>query len=72
MAGVLLTALTTLNYRNLEAATLNFPAGVTGIWGQNGAGKTNLLEAAYLALTGLTDAPAPRGARAGRGITDCP
>ena len=54
---VLLTALSTLNYRNLEAATLSFPAGVSGVWGPNGAGKTNLLEAAYLALTGLTDAP---------------
>ena len=57
MAPVLLTALSTLNYRNLEAATLSFPVGVSGIWGANGAGKTNLLEAAYLALTGLTDAP---------------
>lgn len=54
---VLLTALSTLNYRNLEAATLSFPAGVTGVWGPNGAGKTNLLEAAYLALTGLSGAP---------------
>jgi DNA replication and repair protein RecF len=57
MEAVLLTALSTLNYRNLEAATLHFPAGVSGVWGANGAGKTNLLEAAYLALTGLTDAP---------------
>ena len=54
---MLLQSLATLNYRNLADATLRFPAGVTGIWGANGAGKTNLLEAAYLALTGLSDAP---------------
>ncbi|MFC4455608.1 DNA replication/repair protein RecF [Deinococcus sonorensis] len=52
-----LLSLSTLNYRNLQDATLPFPAGVSGLWGENGAGKTNLLEAAYLALTGLTDAP---------------
>ncbi|MBB5235479.1 DNA replication and repair protein RecF [Deinococcus budaensis] len=52
-----LSSLSTLNYRNLAPGTLNFPAGVTGVFGENGAGKTNLLEAAYLALTGLTDAP---------------
>ncbi|MCP2012978.1 DNA replication and repair protein RecF [Deinococcus sp. HSC-46F16] len=50
-----LSALSTLNYRNLAPDTLTFPAGVTGVFGENGAGKTNLLEAAYLALTGLTD-----------------
>ncbi|SMB94622.1 DNA replication/repair protein RecF [Deinococcus hopiensis] len=55
MVGVHLSALSTLNYRNLAPGTLNFPAGVTGVYGENGAGKTNLLEAAYLALTGLTD-----------------
>lgn len=54
MAGVQLSSLSTLNYRNLAPDTLNFPAGVTGVFGENGAGKTNLLEAAYLALTGLT------------------
>ena len=52
---MLLSALSTLNYRNLAPGTLEFPEGVTGIYGENGAGKTNLLEAAYLALTGQTD-----------------
>ena len=52
---MLLSALSTLNYRNLAPGTLDFPEGVTGIYGENGAGKTNLLEAAYLALTGQTD-----------------
>ncbi|RJF73071.1 DNA replication and repair protein RecF [Deinococcus cavernae] len=55
MSLVLLSALSTLNYRNLAPGTLEFPEGVTGIYGENGAGKTNLLEAAYLALTGQTD-----------------
>ncbi|WP_216327206.1 DNA replication/repair protein RecF [Deinococcus aestuarii] len=55
MRGVHLASLSTLNYRNLAPGTLSFPAGVTGVFGENGAGKTNLLEAAYLALTGLTD-----------------
>lgn len=50
-----LDSLSTLNYRNLAPCTLQFPAGVTGVFGENGAGKTNLLEAAYLALTGQTD-----------------
>jgi len=54
---VLLSALSTLNYRNLSDTRWGFPAGVTGVWGANGAGKTNLLEAAYLALTGLTEVP---------------
>ncbi|MDO4246449.1 MAG: DNA replication and repair protein RecF [Deinococcus sp.] len=57
MGDVRLSALSTLNYRNLAPGTLDFPEGVTGIYGENGAGKTNLLEAAYLALTGQTDAP---------------
>ncbi|ADY26134.1 DNA replication and repair protein recF [Deinococcus proteolyticus MRP] len=56
MAPVRLSKLSTLNYRNLAPDTLEFPAGVTGVWGENGAGKTNLLEAAYLALTGRTEA----------------
>ncbi|WP_412028617.1 DNA replication/repair protein RecF [Deinococcus yunweiensis] len=55
MQPVRLDSLSTLNYRNLAPCTLRFPAGVTGVYGENGAGKTNLLEAAFLALTGLTD-----------------
>lgn len=51
-----LCKLSTLNYRNLAPDTLAFPAGVTAVWGENGAGKTNLLEAIYLALTGRTEA----------------
>lgn len=50
-----LRSLSTHNYRNLAPDTLRFVEGVNGLWGENGAGKTNLLEAAYLALTGLSD-----------------
>lgn len=56
MSGVQLLSLSTLNYRNLASATLTLPGGVVSVWGQNGAGKTNLLEAAYLVLTGLSEA----------------
>lgn len=52
----MLLSLSTLNYRNLAPGTLEFPAGVTAIYGENGAGKTNLLEAVYLGLTGQTNA----------------
>lgn len=55
MDPVRLESLSTLNYRNLAPCTLRFGAGVTGVFGENGAGKTNLLEAIYLALTGQTD-----------------
>lgn len=52
----MLLSLSTLNYRNLAPGTLKFPSGVTAIYGENGAGKTNLLEAVYLGLTGQTNA----------------
>ena len=38
-------------YRNIAAATLPLDARFTVIWGENGAGKTNLLEAIYLIST---------------------
>src|SRR3954454_18810887 len=38
--------------RNLEHAAVELGAGVTSIVGDNGTGKTNLLEALYFALTG--------------------
>lgn len=56
MPSVQLCALSTLNYRNLLPDTLTFPVGLVSIYGENGAGKTNLLEAAYLALTGQMNA----------------
>jgi DNA replication and repair protein RecF len=49
---VLLSALSQLNYRNLLTPRLELSPGVTAIVGGNAAGKSNLLEAAYLATTG--------------------
>ncbi|MGI9021314.1 MAG: DNA replication/repair protein RecF [Solirubrobacterales bacterium] len=42
----------TLAFRNLADATVELGEGVTLLWGENGAGKTNLLEALYLGLAG--------------------
>lgn len=55
MIGVLLVSLSTLNFRNLAPQTLSFSLGVTFVWGENAAGKTNLLEAIYVALTGMSE-----------------
>ncbi len=41
-------------FRCYERADVTFAAGVTAIVGANGAGKTSLLEAAHLALTGYS------------------
>ena len=49
---MLLSALSQLNYRNLLTPRLELSPGVTAIIGGNAAGKSNLLEAAYLATTG--------------------
>jgi DNA replication and repair protein RecF len=35
------------NFKNYEEATFHFSAGINGIAGKNGAGKTNLLDAIY-------------------------
>nr|WP_246351086.1 DNA replication and repair protein RecF [Deinobacterium chartae] len=51
----MLRSLSTLHYRNLEDGQLRFPPGLTSIVGQNGQGKTNLQEAVYLVLTGLSE-----------------
>lgn len=45
---MLLRALDQLAFRNLRTHRLEFPAGVTALVGRNGAGKSNLLAAAYL------------------------
>ncbi len=47
-----LLTLSQLNVRNLVTARLGFPAGIVAVVGQNAAGKSNLLEAVYLACTG--------------------
>jgi len=45
---VQLRSLATLNFRNLRTPRVEFPAGVVAVVGANGAGKSNLLAAAYL------------------------
>ncbi len=52
---MLLRSLSTLNFRNLEPNKLEFRSGVTAIIGGNGMGKSNVLEAIFLALTGVLD-----------------
>ncbi|MFN3267365.1 MAG: DNA replication/repair protein RecF [Deinococcales bacterium] len=52
---MLLRSLQTLNFRNLEPKKLEFGRGITAVVGGNGMGKSNVLEAAFLALTGLID-----------------
>ena len=44
------------HFRNFAELELVFPAEGVAVIGDNGSGKTNLLEAVYLALTGLSDA----------------
>lgn len=46
-----LERLTLRNFRNFEQAQLELAAGFTVLWGHNGAGKTNVLEAIYLVST---------------------
>lgn len=40
------------NFRTYEAAAAPLGGGLTVVWGANGAGKTNLLEALYFGCTG--------------------
>ncbi len=43
-----LESLTLFNFRNLENSTIRFASGLNIIQGENGQGKTNLMEAIYL------------------------
>ncbi|HKJ36477.1 MAG TPA: DNA replication and repair protein RecF [Solirubrobacterales bacterium] len=45
-------ALSTRSFRNLADARIDLGAGLTVVHGTNGAGKTNLLESLFFALTG--------------------
>lgn len=40
------------NFRNYEGLELDFKKNTTLIVGENGSGKTSVIEAIYLALTG--------------------
>jgi DNA replication and repair protein RecF len=55
MASMILRSLQTLNYRHLEAGKLEFQTGVMAVVGGNAQGKTNLLEAAFVCLTGVLE-----------------
>ena len=47
-----LTTLALHNYRNIEDLTVGFSPGCTIIYGENGQGKTNILESIYLCAYG--------------------
>jgi DNA replication and repair protein RecF len=49
---MLVTRLRVLGFRNLRAQEVELGSGITLLWGPNGSGKTNLLEALYTALAG--------------------
>lgn len=49
---MVLRSLTQINFRNLATPGLELCAGLSAVAGSNGAGKSNLLEACYLGLTG--------------------
>ena len=40
------------NFRNIQNTSINFRHGINVLYGDNGQGKTNILEAVHLALTG--------------------
>ena len=50
------------DFRNFEVVDLSLPGGLCVLWGDNGQGKTNLLEAVYL----LATLKSFRGARGGQ------
>jgi len=49
---VVVESVRVLDLRNLAACEVELGPGLNLLWGANGAGKTNLLEATYMALAG--------------------
>jgi DNA replication and repair protein RecF len=49
---MLVETVSVLDFRNLAECEVRIGPGLNLIWGENGAGKTNLLEATYAALAG--------------------
>lgn len=49
---MLVTSLSLRNFRGYDSATLELSDGINVLYGRNGAGKTNLLEAIYVGATG--------------------
>ncbi|AFH42783.1 AAA family ATPase [Fervidicoccus fontis] len=53
LSGLILSSVTLENFRNYsERTTLNFGKGITVLVGENGAGKSSIVEAILFALTG--------------------
>jgi DNA replication and repair protein RecF len=57
---MVLTAVIARPLRTLDGIEVALPDGVTAVLGENGSGKTNLLEALYFALTGRSFRTADR------------
>ena len=49
---MLVTRIRVLGFRNLRAQEVELGPRISLLWGLNGSGKTNLLEALYMALAG--------------------
>jgi DNA replication and repair protein RecF len=49
---MLVESVSVLDFRNLAACEVGIAQGLNLVWGENGAGKTNLLESIYAALAG--------------------
>jgi DNA replication and repair protein RecF len=49
---MLVRELRTLGFRNLAPGPIPLSEGITLVWGENGAGKTNVVEALYTGLAG--------------------
>jgi DNA replication and repair protein RecF len=52
VSDLLVAAVRTLGFRNLAPGRIELGEGITLLWGPNGSGKTNVLEAICLALSG--------------------
>ena len=63
--GMLVTGVAVRGFRNLSAQEVDLGDGLTLLWGANGAGKTNLLEAVCVALCRTL---VPDAQRAGDGV----
>ena len=48
---MVLRSLEATGFRNLSPSVVRFQSGVNLLWGENGAGKSNLLEAVYFLFT---------------------